>query len=103
MEKLKNAIDEMEYHEIKFLQKELECGAKKIKEIVNKKLQAIEDAEGHVCMTCGDVISKNKNSFTLIFGPPEDRKKANFCAHDCLHYFLTNLNKVKNEKKEMIE
>jgi hypothetical protein len=37
----------------------------------------------------------------LIFGPKDFRKKASFCALDCLEYFIEKIKKEKKAKEDL--
>ena len=42
------------------------------------------------CFNCESEIDQSKNYFTLILGPNGLRRKAKFCAKDCLLNCINN-------------
>ncbi len=109
IEKVKTALTSLEYHDIKLLQKDLEKGGRTIKEMLESRLIEIEEKESNnVCPTCNDYINKEENHYTLVFGSKMFRKRANFCAADCLLYFVNKMNDIekssaKKQKDEIVE
>ena len=104
-EKIKDDIESLEYHELKELQKEILRGSQNITKIVSRKIKEYEQDTGCICPVCNSVIDSSKPaSFTLIFGPKNLKKKTNFCAVDCLQYFVSNLkhNNIKETEKNEV-
>lgn len=94
MNRLAKIIKSLDEEELKLIKKDLEDG--NIERLINKRLFEIREADlNRVCPVCNTPIGEE--SLTLMFGPLGLRKKASFCALDCLEYFL---NKMKIEKKE---
>lgn len=92
MNRLVRLIRDMSEEDLRLLQKDLNSG--NIEKLINKRLQEkIEKNENRVCPVCHTPV--REENLTLVFGPEGFRKKASFCALDCLEYFL---NKVKDEK-----
>lgn len=100
-EKFKEAIANWEYHDIKLFQKELERGGRSIKEILEQRLIDIEEKESNnVCPTCNDYVNREENHYTLVFGSKNFRKRANFCAADCLLYFVNKMNEIEKDRRK---
>lgn len=94
MNRLAKIIKNLDENEIKLIKKDLELG--NIERLINNRLFEIREADiNRVCPVCNAPIGDE--GLTLIFGPKGLRKKASFCALDCLEYFL---NKMKIEKKD---
>ncbi|HHE36238.1 MAG TPA: hypothetical protein ENL16_00300 [Candidatus Woesearchaeota archaeon] len=94
MNKLAKLIENLNEEDLKLIKKDLEAG--NIERLINKKLQEKKEEDfNKVCPVCQTPIGEE--SLTLIFGPKGLRKKASFCALDCLEYFL---NKIKQEKEK---
>jgi len=95
--KLREIVDNLEHEDLIKLQKDLEEeGGMHVKKLISDKIQQLEDSEKAVCAVCGNPINPYYTEhYTLIFGPRGFRKKANFCALDCLEYFLKNLKQEK--------
>ena len=92
MNKLARLVEDMDEEDLMLLRKDLEKG--NMEKLINKKLQAkLEKDVNRVCPVCHTPV--REENLTLIFGPEGLRKRASFCALDCLEYFL---NKVKSEK-----
>ena len=97
MNRLARLIESLDENDLKLIKKDLEAG--NIDRLINIRLQEKKEADfNKVCPVCQSQIGEE--NLTLIFGPEELRKKASFCAIDCLEYFL---NKIKEEKKVMRE
>ncbi len=97
MNRLARLIESLDEQDLKLIKKDLEAG--NIDRLISKKLQEKKETDfNKVCPVCQSQIGEE--NLTLIFGPEELRKKASFCAIDCLEYFL---NKIKEEKKVMRE
>jgi hypothetical protein len=93
MNKLNKIINSLDEDELKLIKKDLQAG--NIEKLINKKLQEIIETDfNKVCPVCQNQVGEE--NLTLIFGPKGFRKKASFCALDCLEYFL---NKIKTEKR----
>ena len=94
MNRLAKLIESLDEGDLKLIKKDLEIG--NIEKLINKKLQDKKEEDfNKVCPVCQTPIGEE--NLTLIFGPKDLRKKANFCAMDCLEYFL---NKIKQQKEK---
>jgi hypothetical protein len=96
----------LEHYELVQIRKQLEEGNLDIVKIIQEKIKQHEKRHAGCCATCSNTLDPyNINSYTIIFGPEDFRKKASFCGLDCLEYFLTKLKKMKNggENAEKIE
>ena len=99
MNKVREAIEALGYEDLVSIQKDLLTGSTKIKNIVADKLRQIEEEETRICATCGNSINvKTAENFTLVFGPPDLKKRAHFCALDCMEYFLTSFKRLQEKK-----
>jgi len=93
MNRLARLIESLDDDDLKLIKKDLEAG--NIDRLINKKLQEKKEVDfNKVCPVCQSPIGEE--NFTLVFGPGGLRKKASFCAFDCLEYFLS---RIKEEKK----
>lgn len=102
LEKIRNTIEDWEYHELKEFQKEVKNGSQNLCKVVGRKLKEYEQDTSLICPICNSVIDSSKSTtFTLIFGPKNLKKKASFCAFDCLQYFVSKLKELnKAEVKQ---
>lgn len=96
MNRLAKLIKSLSEEDLKLIKKDLEEG--NIEKLINKKLQEKREEDfNKVCPVCQTPI--REESLTLMFGPKGLRKKASFCALDCLEYFL---NRIKQEKEKKV-
>lgn len=96
---VKKAIDALQTNDLIYMQRDLFNGGSKLRAMVTDKIREIAEAEKSVCATCGNVIEIEKaENFSLTFGPPDMKKKAFFCATDCIEYFLVNVKKIDAKK-----
>lgn len=92
MNKLAELIKSLGDEDLKLIKKDLETG--NIEKLINKKLQEKIEADfNKVCPVCN--IPIGEENLTLVFGPKGLKKKASFCALDCLEYFLDRLKQEK--------
>ncbi len=102
MQKLKDFVLGWSYYDIKSMQHDLQGGGKKTLSIVNDILQSYEEKENAVCVVCGNpIFEPDENTYTLIFGHKDLRKRASFCAQDCMEYFFKDLREKR--KKQIIK
>lgn len=78
-------LETMEIEDLKFLEEEVKKG--KIKEIIDERKNKDEQK---TCAVCGEKFPKIKG-LVLEFGSAEFRRRAHFCAMDCMEYFLKSL------------
>lgn len=98
--KLHDAIGSIDYDDLVELNRDLDQGGINIKQMVAEKIIQKEKEMGKHCVACHSEIDPAKASnYTLLFGPEGLRRKATFCAVDCLKYFITDLEKRRTEYK----
>ena len=96
MVRVKEMIENLDYDELIKVKKDLDNGSIHIKKLINQSIKEKEKEHNLECSVCGKKIDPNSTTtFTLIFGPNGFKKKATFCAEDCLHYFLGTLKEIK--------
>ena len=96
--KLRDVVETLEFDELVKMKADLEHGAVHLKKLVDAEIKRNEKTHEGVCSVCSsDVHPENTSSFTLLFGPDSFKKKATFCAMDCLEYFLNDIKKIKME------
>jgi hypothetical protein len=105
--KLRTIMEEVTYEDLYKMKADLDTGAEHIKKLVDEKISDLENKNLKVCATCGNQINLlTTRNYSLIFGPPDLRKQAYFCALDCLEYFVQNLkglDKEQMKKKPEVE
>ena len=96
MNHLVRIINSLDYKELKAIQKDLAEG--NMGKLIAEKIFNIEKSIGvddKVCPTCENKINEKEAHYTLIFGPVDFKKKASFCGHDCLTFFIDKI-KMQN-------
>ncbi|MEM0230784.1 MAG: hypothetical protein QXW00_04440 [Candidatus Woesearchaeota archaeon] len=102
--KLRELIEEVNYEDLYKMKADLEQGGIHLKKLVEKKIKDIESENIKVCATCGNAINLlTSRSYTLIFGPPDLKKRAHFCGIDCLEYFVQNLKQAEKERIKKVQ
>lgn len=102
--RVKDVIRSLDYDDLIKLKKDLDSGSVHIKRLISEQIRSIENEHKKTCSVCASPINMDSTTtFTLIFGPYDFKKKATFCAIDCLQYFLSQLKRsyTKNTKKEV--
>jgi hypothetical protein len=93
---LREVIGSLEYEELVKMKKDLEAGGFHLKKFIEHEIKEHEKKHEQLCATCSAKIDPSSiNTFTLIFGPEDFKKKATFCGHDCLEYFQNELKQMK--------
>lgn len=97
---VKEFVDSLDYSELKKMEKDLQKGGVHLKKLVDDTIKQHEKSHNTSCSVCANRIDpEDINNFTLVFGPESFKKKATFCAVDCLEFFINNLKKMRNEIK----
>ncbi len=97
--KFKEFLENLDYNEVLELQKQLKAGDSNIKTILNNHVNVIERMNARVCATCGNELNISSKNLVLHFGPENFKKKASFCAFDCLEFFLEQLKNIEKKKE----
>jgi hypothetical protein len=93
-------LESLEHYELVRLKQELEKGTLDITKAIQEKIREHEKKHSNCCTTCSNALDPyNTNSYTIVFGPEDFRKKASFCGLDCLEYFLTRLKQINKGEK----
>jgi len=98
-EDLLDIIGKMSYDELKTVERDLSMGIPLMKSLVTNRMQELETS-GKSCAVCGGNLGGKDNVFTLVFGPAGLKRKASFCAIDCLGYFIDRLKEIRRRSKE---
>lgn len=94
--RLKEMIGMLEHEELIGMRKDLMKGGAVIRSLINDQIKDNEKRHQKYCTVCAsDINMGSPSNFTLIFGPDDFRKKATFCAADCLKYFINNLESLR--------
>jgi hypothetical protein len=88
--KIKDAIGSMDYHDLVELHEDLGNGGHVTRELVKGVILDKEKEMGRLCHVCQSEIDPHSTTnYTLLLGPEGLRRKASFCALDCLKYFIS--------------
>ena len=82
---VKNLLENLSVEELRQLAEEANSGR-----IEQRILQKSKSVQQKICAVCGEEFAKN-NGFILEFGTPDFRRKAHFCALDCMEYFIKHI------------
>ena len=95
MNRLVKILASMKEDELKNLLKDVEEG--NMERLINKRLFILKNQKEKLCPVCGSTLNPGE-SFKLEFGPPDLRKKAHFCAMDCLEFFIQKLKSTQTKE-----
>jgi len=98
-------VEMIDFNELVNMKRDIDKGGMEINQVLTQKIKEELKKHNVYCSICNVKIDPYSTSnFTLIFGPEDLKKKATFCALDCMEYFLKNLKDLrrdwKNAKKE---
>lgn len=94
--KLKELMETVDYDDLVKLKSDLSLGGKHLKKLLEKKINELEK-NAKSCAVCGRPIIYGDDSYVLEFGQDDFKKKAHFCAVDCLEFFINYLKKNKSK------
>ncbi len=98
--RFRELIGALEYDELIRVKNDLSKGGEAIRILVENKIKEEQKSHASFCTTCaGRIDPENRSTFTLLFGPQDLKKKATFCAVDCLEYFMSELKKITKSMK----
>ena len=96
--KLREVIDSLDHGELLKIKKDIDAGGLHLKRFIHEKIKENEKKHEQYCAVCSSKIDPySMSTFTLVFGPADFKKKASFCAVDCLKYFLKSLEELKKK------
>jgi len=99
---IRELINYLDYKELLKLQYDLKHGGVHLKKLVEQRIKELESSPKKYCAGCGrEIDPSSPTTQTLIFGPPDFKKKATFCAQDCLEYFLNELKTLKGNQRNI--
>lgn len=93
MLKVKQTVKNLSLEELNELMQYIDSG--KMKKYVSDKID--DNIRQLTCATCHSEFKDNGEGLQLIFGPPDFKKRANFCALDCMEYFIAHLKKMRED------
>jgi len=96
MSRVVDMIASLEYEELLKMKNDLGRGAIHLQRLVKDEIKNRQKQHNVVCSVCQNRIDPDStNNYTLIFGPDDFKKKATFCALDCMEYFMNSLKGMK--------
>jgi len=97
--KFRDIVDTLDLSELTKIKDDLNKGGIHLKRLIEQQIKKSENMHEKYCSICSNMINpEDTNNFTLIFGPESFKKKATFCAIDCLQYFLKNIQDIRKHK-----
>lgn len=97
--KVSELIGSLNYEELVELQRDLFGGGSSLRQMVSNKIKEVNESQTRICATCGSTINLGVNhEYTLIFGPKDLKKRASFCAVDCMEYFFVQLKAISEKR-----
>ncbi|MEK6886493.1 MAG: hypothetical protein AABW88_01555 [Nanoarchaeota archaeon] len=100
--KFKEFLENLDYNQVLDLKKQFKEKDSMIKEVLTNHIDVIERINSRVCATCGNQLNSETKNLSLHFGPEDFKKKASFCAFDCLEFFLQQLKSIEMKKEKAI-
>jgi ADP-heptose:LPS heptosyltransferase len=96
MLKIEDAINSLDYHDLVDLHEDLREGGHAFRKKIEERIVQKEKEQGKFCSVCNNEIDIHSlGNYTLLLGPEGLRRKASFCAMDCLKFFITQLEERK--------
>jgi len=96
-QKLREFVSSLKYEEVLDIQQDLAVGGIRTKKIIKEKIKEFNTTHRKTCSICFNQIQpESTENYTILFGPESFKKKATFCALDCMFYFLQQLKEIKN-------
>ena len=101
--RFRDLVNNLDHDELLALRKDLQMGSVSIKKVIEEKIKQNEKSRERYCAVCDKKMDAYSANYTLLFGPDDFKKRASFCAIDCLEYFTNYLKDLKNNDKKDIE
>jgi len=90
--KIDEVMDLLDLNELVSVKRDLDSGGERLGKLVSLRIKDELKKHSNFCCVCNAKLDPySVSNFTLIFGPDDMKKKATFCAIDCLEHFLANL------------
>ena len=98
--KFKEFLEDLDYGELLEFNKQLKDKTSTVRKVLDDHIDVVEKINSRVCATCGNQLGMNTKNLVLHFGPEDFKKKATFCAFDCLEFFLEQLKSIEMKKEK---
>lgn len=93
-------VEMIDFNELVNMKRDIDKGGMEMNSIISQKIKEELKKHNVYCSICNSKIDPYSTcNFTLIFGPEDLKKKATFCALDCMEYFLKNLKDLRRDWK----
>ncbi|HME86849.1 MAG TPA: hypothetical protein VKE88_00365 [Candidatus Nanoarchaeia archaeon] len=99
-DKFKEFLENLNYGELVELQTTMKNKESEISKILTNHIDVVERMNARVCASCGSQLNLQTKNLTLHFGPEDFKKKASFCAFDCLDFFISHLKDLEMKKEK---
>ena len=96
--KFKEFLENLDYNDLLEFQKQMKEKGSDMRTVLDNHIDVVERMSSRVCATCGNELNANTKNLTLHFGPEDFKKKASFCAFDCLDFFMEQLKSIEMKK-----
>lgn len=99
-------IDAADEDELYKLQYDLSNGSQGLKKLVDDKIKLVENEPKRQCTVCGEDLIAKEGTYSLIFTHDKLKKKASFCAIDCMEFFVSKLKKsgeIENSERPEVK
>lgn len=98
--RFEEVVEMIDFNELVNMKRDIDKGSMEIDRVITQRIKEELKKHSIYCTTCSTKIDPyNTSNFTLIFGPDDLKKKATFCALDCLEYFIENLKDLRRDWK----
>lgn len=101
--RIRSILQTMEHHDLVRLNQKIQKGNFDFNSILKDTIALKEKEHVKYCSVCGNDLDPNSTTnYTIMFGPEDFKKKASFCALDCMEFFISKL-KGMNKSRESVE
>lgn len=100
--KVDDAIKSLDYDDLVRLNEDLREGGHSTRALVEKRIVEKEKEHGRFCQVCQcEIDPHSTQNYTILFGPEGLKRRASFCALDCLKYFIAAIEKRREKAKKV--
>lgn len=100
--RLDDVIEMLDIGELVMMKKDIDSGGQKIGKLVEAKIRQQIKKHDRFCCVCNSRLDPySVSNFTLMFGPEDMKKRASFCAIDCMEHFMANLKEFWGEDNQV--
>ncbi|MFT4310542.1 MAG: hypothetical protein ACMXYC_02830 [Candidatus Woesearchaeota archaeon] len=96
---VQDLVKALSYEQVEKMLHDVQHGSLHIKRLLQARKNELLTTHKSICATCG--CPMHDAQFTLVFGDASLKRKASFCALDCLQSFQKQLETI--HKKRLME